>query len=85
MTQLEIQLLAALKAQMQMRDMNRPTKLDEALTWRQNDYLADKMADDAIAEFERLDKAARHCAKCDRSEAACRCAVPELIEMEAKP
>lgn len=28
---------------------------------------------------------ARHCAKCDRSEAACRCRVPELIEREAKP
>lgn len=27
----------------------------------------------------------RHCAKCDRSEAACRCAVPELVEREAKP
>ena len=28
---------------------------------------------------------ARHCLKCDRSEDACRCAAPELVETEAKP
>ena len=43
-----------------------------------------------VEEAEKRDRAtvkenltARHCAKCDRSEAACRCRVPELIEREA--
>ena len=26
--------------------------------------------------------ASRHCSKCDRSEAACRCAFPELVKTE---
>jgi hypothetical protein len=37
-----------------------------------------------VVDFEVM-PSARHCAKCDRSEAACRCRVPELIEREAKP
>ena len=38
-----------------------------------------------VVDFEVLPGLCRHCAKCDRSEAACRCRVPELIEREAKP
>lgn len=40
-----------------------------------------------LAFIKRKEKEAlaRHCAKCDRSAEACRCAVPELIEREAKP
>ena len=56
MTKLEEALLVALKAQMQMRDMKRPTKLDEALTWRENDLYADKLAQEAMAEFNRISK-----------------------------
>jgi hypothetical protein len=37
-----------------------------------------------VVDFEVM-PSARHCAKCDRSEAACRCRVPELVEREAKP
>lgn len=45
-----------------------------------------------VEEAEKMEQATvnenltvRHCTKCDRSEAACRCRVPELIEREAKP
>lgn len=38
----------ALIAQMKMRDMNHPTKLDEALCWRENDELADRLARAAL-------------------------------------
>ena len=37
-------LIKALKAQMQMRDMKKPTKIEEALSWRDNDDLANKWA-----------------------------------------
>lgn len=44
----------ALKAQIQMRNMKRPTKLDEALSWRDNDDLASKWATDALAAWSKL-------------------------------
>lgn len=34
---------------------------------------------------EAEEDSSRHCSKCDRSEAACRCKVPELIDREDKP
>jgi hypothetical protein len=57
MTKLEEQLLVALKAQIQMRNTMKPTKLDEALTWRENDLYADKLAEVAISEYNRIEKA----------------------------
>lgn len=45
-------LLKALKAQMQMRNMTKPTKLDEAMCWRDNDDLAEKWALEAITKAE---------------------------------
>lgn len=45
-------LLKALKAQIQMRDMARPKKLEEAISWRENDELADRWAKEAIALAE---------------------------------
>lgn len=47
-------LLKALKAQIQMRDTTKPTKLQEALCWRDNDDLANKYAQEAIAKAEGL-------------------------------
>lgn len=44
------ELVKALKAQMQMRDMKKPTKLDEAISWRDNDDLANKWAVEALAK-----------------------------------
>ena len=46
------ELVKAVKAQMQIRDMKKPTKLDEALCWRDNDDLANKCAVEAIARAE---------------------------------
>lgn len=43
----------ALLACMQMRNFSRPQKLDEALTWRDNDDLAKKWADEALAAFPK--------------------------------
>ncbi len=44
-------LLEALKAMIVMMDRGgQPKKLDDALTWRQNDELARQMADDAVAK-----------------------------------
>lgn len=45
-------LLKALKAQIQMRDTSKPTKLQVALCWRDNDDLANKWAHEAIAKGE---------------------------------
>lgn len=49
-------LVEALKAQMQMRDMARPKKLDEALSWRDNDDLANKLATEALSSHEKAVK-----------------------------
>lgn len=38
----------ALIAQIKMRDTKKPTKLDEALSWRENDELADRLARAAL-------------------------------------
>ena len=48
-------------------------------------YLTEGDAPLMLLQEAEEDMPARHCAKCDRSEAACRCAVPELMEREAKP
>lgn len=40
----------ALKAQMKIRSIAKPEKLDEALTWRQNDELADRLAKQALED-----------------------------------
>lgn len=45
-------LLRALKAQIQMRDTTKPTKLQAALCWRDNDDIANKLAQEAIAKAE---------------------------------
>jgi hypothetical protein len=46
----------ALKAQRQMRDMNKPRKLDEAISWRDNDDLAEKLTAEALALYAEAGK-----------------------------
>lgn len=46
------ELVKALKAQMQMRNMKHPRKLEEELCWRDNDDLANKWAVEALAKAE---------------------------------
>lgn len=49
------ELLAACKALLVMRlNSEQPRKLDAAITWRENDELAEKMAKDAIAKATGL-------------------------------
>ena len=43
-------LVKALKAQITMRDMKKPQKLEEELSWRENDELADRLAKEALTE-----------------------------------
>ena len=45
-------LLAAAKAQQQMRSRTKPKKLDESLRWIENDELADKMLANAEAAWQ---------------------------------
>lgn len=47
-------LVKALKAQIQMRDMKKPKKLEEELSWRDNDDLANKWAIDSLAAWEKV-------------------------------
>lgn len=48
-------LLKALKAQMQMRGKGGVhQKLEEALAWKQNDELADRLANEAISDYSLL-------------------------------
>jgi hypothetical protein len=49
-------LLAALRAVLVMWNVKEPRKLDEALTWRQNDERALAMAENAIAEAAITDR-----------------------------
>ena len=49
-------MVKALKAQAQMRDMSKPQKLDEALSWRDNDDLAKKWTEDALASYKEWKK-----------------------------
>ena len=44
----------ALKAVQTMRDTKQPRKLDEALTWRENDAKADELYAAALARLEAL-------------------------------
>lgn len=50
------ELAEALKAQIQMRDMKKPTKLEEELSWRENDELAAKMGEEALAAYDKAVK-----------------------------
>ena len=43
-------LVEALQAQITMRDMKKPTKLVEELSWRENDEYAAKLADEALKQ-----------------------------------
>lgn len=46
------ELVQALKAQIKMRDYARPTKLVEEMSWRENDELANNMAEESLTKFQ---------------------------------
>jgi predicted RNase H-like nuclease (RuvC/YqgF family) len=51
---LAAKLAEALKAQVQMRNTKEPKKMYEHMTWRDNDEHADKLAKEALAEYESV-------------------------------